>query len=132
MVPIIRNKKLALEWGLRIIIALIFISRAIPSFLGAEEWISLFTNIGVSASIARLLLFFIGISDTTIAILLFVKPMRIAIIWAAIWPIAPAIGTFLAGSSIEHELLHYGSLIVVTVALLFIRGFPKNIKQLWI
>ena len=123
----IRNK---IEWGLRIILAVVFISRAIPAFMGEQEWIGLFTNVGIASDLARMLLILIGISDTLIAILLLVKPIRAIIVWAIIWPIVPAIGTYLSGSSLEFVLIHYGSLVVATVFLLYLRGFPRNVGQL--
>jgi len=123
----IRNK---IEWGLRIILAIVFISRAIPAFMGEPEWIGLFTNIGVASDLARVLLILIGISDTLIAILLLVKPIRAVVVWAIIWPIVPAIGTYLAGSPLDFVLVHYGSLVVATLFLLYLRGFPRNVSQL--
>lgn len=118
------------EWVLRIVLAIVFFSRAIPAVTGTQEWIELFTNIGIASGLARMLLFLIGISDTLTATLLLVKPIRAIIIWAIIWPIVPAIGTYLAGSALEFVLVHYGALIIATVFLLYLRGFPRNAGEL--
>ncbi len=75
-----------IEWALRISVAGEFIGHGVFALQGKKDWISWFTKFGISdAGVAVKLLFFIGIMDITLAILVLVKPIRIALLWMVFW-----------------------------------------------
>ena len=75
------NTKL-IEWVLRISVAGEFIGHGVFALQGKKDWIGWFAKFGVSdAGTATQLLFFIGITDIVLAILILIKPVRLALLW---------------------------------------------------
>ena len=78
------NNKL-LEWALRIGIAGEFVGHGVFAIQGKKDWIGWFAKFGVSdPEMAKNLLFWIGLVDITVAVLVLVKPIRVALLWAII------------------------------------------------
>src|SRR3989344_7031380 len=94
------NTKIA-EWVLRIAVAGEFIGHGVFALQGRKTWVEWFSIFGVSdAGTATTLLFFIGLLDMTLALLILVKPVRIALLWMAFWGFCTALMRPIAGDSI--------------------------------
>lgn len=123
------NEKL-IEWALRIAVAGEFIGHGAFALQGKKQWIDWFSVFGISdASVATQLLFFIGLLDITLAILVLIKPIRIALLWMTFWGFWTAILRPIVGEPIwdfVERWANWGA----PLALLLLKGWPKNWKEL--
>ena len=79
------NTKL-IEWILRVSVAGEFLGHGVFALQGKQQWIDWFSNFGISdAGLAAQLLFLVGLMDVFLAILILVRPVRIALLWMALW-----------------------------------------------
>ena len=79
------NQKLV-EWILRIAVAGEFIGHGVFALEGKKDWIGWVGKFGVQdPDLATKLLFFIGLMDLAIAIIILIRPIRIALLWAVAW-----------------------------------------------
>ena len=79
------NQKLV-EWILRIAVAGEFIGHGVFALEGKKDWIEWFGKFGIQdPDLAAKLLFFVGLMDIVIAIIILIKPIRIALLWAVAW-----------------------------------------------
>src|SRR3989344_566444 len=70
-----------IEWVLRISVAGEFLGHGIFALQGKKDWIGWFANFGISdQGVATQLLFIVGIMDIVLAILILIKPVRIALL----------------------------------------------------
>ena len=73
------NAKLV-EWVLRIAVAGEFIGHGVFALQGQKAWIEWFSVFGISdTGLATQLLFLVGVMDIALAILILIKPIRIAL-----------------------------------------------------
>lgn len=76
----------AIEWVLRIAVAGEFFGHAVFALQGKQDWIGWFAKFGITdAGTATLLLFIVGLIDISLAILLLIKPVRLALLWMIFW-----------------------------------------------
>ena len=122
------NTKL-IEWVLRISVAGEFIGHGAFALQGKKDWIGWFSKFGVSdAGTATQLLFLIGIIDIALAILILIKPVRIALLWMVFWGFWTALIRRLVGMPVwdfVERWANWGA----PLALLFLSGWPKTIKE---
>ena len=85
---------------------------------------------GMSVETATKLLPIIGCIDIAIALLAVVKPIRIVLVWAAIWGLVTALARPLAGQVIWAFVERLPN-VAIPVALLFVRGLPRRARD-WI
>lgn len=79
-----------IEWVLRIAIAGEFAGHGVFALQGKPQWIKWFSQFGVSdATVATQLLFFVGLLDVTVALLVLVRPIRGVLAWATLWDCGP-------------------------------------------
>jgi hypothetical protein len=79
------NPKL-LEWVLRISVAGGFFGHGMFAVQGKQGWFKYFQSVGINDNETILtLLFLVGLMDIALAILILLKPVRIALLWMAIW-----------------------------------------------
>src|SRR3989344_2247523 len=75
-----------IQWVLRIAVAGEFIGHGVFALQGKKDWIGWFAKFGVTdAGTATRLLFLLGIIDITLAVLVLIKPVRLALLWMAFW-----------------------------------------------
>lgn len=122
------NTKL-IEWVLRISVAGEFIGHGVFALQGKKDWIGWFTQFGVSdPSMATQLLFIIGIIDIALAILILIKPVRLALLWMVFWGFWTALLRPIVGMSIwdfVERWANWGA----PLALLLMIGWPKSLKE---
>ncbi len=118
-----------IEWILRIAVAGEFIGHGFFALQGRKTWVEWFSIFGVSdAGTATTLLFLIGLLDITLALLILIKPIRIALLWMTFWGFWTALMRPIAGDSI-FEFVERWANWGAPLALLLLRGWPKSIKE---
>jgi len=117
------------EWILRIAVAGEFIGHGVFALQGKPAWIEWFSVFGVSdATLATKLLFIIGLIDIGLAILVLIKPVRIALLWMALWGLWTALLRPIVGEPIwdfVERWANWGA----PLALLLLVGWPKTWKE---
>ena len=124
------NTKL-IQWILRIAVAGEFIGHGAFALQGKKDWIGWFAQFGVSdAGLAAKLLFFIGIIDIALAILVLIKPIRIALLWMAFWGFWTALLRPIVGMPVWDFIERWANW-GAPLALLLMVGWPKTFKEWW-
>ncbi len=122
------NTKL-IEWVLRISVAGEFIGHGVLAVQGKKDWIGWFAQFGVSdPATATQWLFIIGVIDIVLAILILIKPVRLALLWMVFWGFWTALLRPIVGMPIwdfVERWANWGA----PLALLLIIGWPKSIKE---
>ena len=122
------NKKL-LEWALKIGIAGEFVGHGVFALEGKKDWIGWFGKFGVQdPNMATKLLFLIGLVDLTVALLVLIKPIRVALLWAVVWGFWTALLRPIVGMPIwdfVERWANWGA----PLALLGYYGWPKGLRN---
>ena len=118
------------EWALRIGVFGTFLGHGIFALLVKKSWIPYFTSIGISESAAVILLPLIGLLDILVAIFALVKPVRAILIWASVWAFATALIRPISGEPIWDFVERWANW-AAPLALLYLRGMPKRLKELF-
>ena len=122
------NTKL-IEWVLRIAVAGEFIGHGIFALQGKKDWIGWFTQFGVSdAGTATTLLFLVGLMDIALALLILVKPIRIALLWMVFWGFWTALMRPIVGMPI-WDFVERSANWGAPLALLLVVGWPKTFRE---
>lgn len=117
-----------IEWILRIAVAGEFIGHGVFGLQAKHGWVLYLTTVGFSADTAVVLLPLIGILDIVLAILILIKPVRIALLWMTFWAFATALIRPIAGEPIWDFVERFAN-IGAPLALLYLLGIPKNLKE---
>ncbi len=117
------------EWVLRISVAGEFIGHGVFALQGKKDWIVWFARFGVSdAGTATQLLFLVGMADIAMAVLVLIKPVRIALLWMVVWGFWTALLRPIVGMPVwdfVERWANWGA----PLALLFLVGWPKTGKE---
>ena len=75
-----------MEWILRIAVAGEFLGHGVFAIQGKEGWFKYFEPFGITdpGTITTLLLA-VGVVDLLLALLVLLKPIRLAVLWMAVW-----------------------------------------------
>ncbi len=121
------DKKVA--WVLRIAVAGEFLGHGVFALQGKQDWIGWFAKFGVAdAALATKLLFILGIIDVALAILVLIKPVRIALLWMTFWGLWTALLRPIVGMPIwdfVERWANWGA----PLALLLLIGWPKSLRE---
>ncbi len=119
----------AVEWVLRVAVAGEFLGHGVFALQGKQQWIGWFSIFGISnAETAAQLLFLVGILDVVLAILILIKPVRVALLWMAFWGFWTALIRPIVGEPVwdfVERWANWGA----PLALLLLRGWPANFKE---
>ena len=115
------------SWILRIAVAGEFIGHGVFGLQAKQGWIPYLTSVGISANTAVTLLPLIGALDIALAILILIKPIRIALLWMTFWAFATALIRPIAGEPIWDFVERFAN-IGAPLALLYLQGIPKNLQ----
>ena len=122
------NLKL-IEWVLRIAVAGEFLGHGVFALQGRQAWIDWFSIFGISdVSIAAQILFFVGFVDVLLAVLILIRPVRLALLWMAFWGFWTALMRPIAGDSI-FEFVERWANWGAPLALLLLVGWPKSFRE---
>ena len=88
-----------MTWILRIAVAGEFLGHGVFALQGKESWFKYFEPFGITdpQTIVTLLMI-VGIADILLAILVLIKPIRIVILWMAVWGLFTALIRWPIGS----------------------------------
>ena len=121
------NQKL-IQWVLRIAVAGEFVGHGVFALQGKKDWIGWFVKFGVAdTGTATQLLFFIGLVDIALAILVLIKPVRVALLWMVFWGFWTALLRPLVGMPVwdfVERWANWGA----PLALLLLLGRPKSFR----
>ena len=122
------NNKTA-EWILRIAVAGEFIGHGVFALQGRPAWVKWFSIFGISdPQTATTLLWLVGLLDVIVALLILVKPIRIALLWMTFWGFWTALMRPIAGESI-FEFVERWANWGAPLALLLIVGWPRTFRE---
>lgn len=121
------NTKL-IEWVLRIAVAGEFFGHGVFALQVKQGWIPYFTAVGISAETATALMPLIGMLDIALALLVLMRPIRIALLWMTFWGFLTALIRPIAGEPIWDFMERFAN-IGAPLALLLLIGWPKNWKE---
>ena len=117
------------EWVLRIAVFGEFLGHGVFALQGKKDWIGWFSNFGIKdASLAAQLLFIVGVLDVAFAILVLIKPIRLALLFMVFWGFWTALLRPLIGMPIwdfVERWANWGA----PLALLLLVGWPKSLKE---
>jgi uncharacterized membrane protein YphA (DoxX/SURF4 family) len=118
-----------IEWVLRIAVAGEFVGHGVFALQGKKAWIEWFSKFGISnPETATTLLFLIGLLDVVLALLILIKPIRIALLWMAFWGFWTALVRPIVGEPIwdfVERWANWGA----PLALLLLIGWPQSLKE---
>jgi hypothetical protein len=123
-----RNKKL--EIIARIGIFGTFLGHGIAAISVNPKWLPLLTCFGFTTDEAKMIMPIIGTLDVVVAIVILIYPIRIVLFWAILWTFSTAIMRPISGGE-NIEFVERAANWCLPLVLLFLQGFPKNIKTLF-
>ena len=125
------NQKL-LEWVLRISVAGGFFGHGMFAVQGKQGWFKYFEAVGINDNETIItLLFLVGLMDIALAILILLKPVRVALLWMAIWGLWTAMIRWPAGPDPIWDFVERWPNWGAPLALLLLVGWPKNWRELF-
>jgi|SRR3989338_5466201 len=118
-----------LEWVLRIAVAGEFLGHGVLALQGKKQWVGWISQLTTAdTGLATQLLLLIGISDLLVALVVFIRPIKIVLLWTVFWGFWTAILRPIVGESIWDFIERFAN-IGAPLALLLIKGFPKNLRD---
>jgi|SRR3989344_1705397 len=121
------NKKI--EWILRISLFGEFLGHGIFALQLKQSFLDMIISVlGVSLASAKTILLIIGFLDILVALLALIYPFRLLLIYASFWGFATGLARPLAGDPIWDFIERWAN-IGIPLALLYIRGIPKKLKD---
>lgn len=118
------------EWVLRIAVAGEFLGHGVFALQGKEGWFKYFYTFGITdPEIIVQLLFLVGIMDVILALHILIKPIRILVLWMAIWALWTAMIRWPVGPDPIWDFLERWANWGAPLALLLLMGWPKKFKE---
>ena len=123
-----------IEWILRVALFGEFLGHGIfalqlkSTFVGMLVAFFGFVGITLATNSANAIMYFIGALDVFTAILALIFPFRLLLAWASVWAFLTALARPIAGDPIWDFVERWAN-IGVPLALLYVRGFPKKMKE---
>lgn len=119
-----------IEIILRIAVFGVFLGHGYFAYGVKEHWISYLETVGFSYESSVSLMPYIGILDFIVAAIVLMFPIRIIVLWAAIWAFSAALVRPISGEPIwdfVERAANWGA----PLSLLFVLGVPKSLKDLF-
>ena len=115
-----------IEWTLRIAMCGEFLGHGVFAYQAAPHFrLLMMGSLGIAEETAATVLPVIGIIDFMIAGLVLVKPIRAVLLWGAVWGLLTGLARPASGKEI-WDFVERWSNWGVPLALLFVRGIPRN------
>ena len=118
-----------IEWVLRIAVAGEFLGHSVFALQGKAAWLEWISQLtGAAPATAGTLLTLIGLLDLLVAIIVLVRPIKIVLLWAAIWGFWTALVRPLVGEPVwdfVERFANWGA----PLALLLLYGWPRNLRD---
>lgn len=118
------------EWALRIAVAGEFIGHGVFALQGKEGWFKYFYAVGITGDEAiKTLLLVVGVVDILLALHVLVRPVRIALLWMAIWGLWTAMIRWPIGPDPIWDFVERSANWGAPLALLFLYGAPRRLRE---
>lgn len=118
-----------IEWVLRISVAGEFIGHGVFALQGKKAWLDWFPVFGISdPGIAATLLSLIGLMDVASAILILIRPVRLALLWMVFWGFWTALVRPIVGEPVWDFIERWANW-GAPLALLLLVGWPKQRRE---
>ncbi len=118
-----------LTWVLRIAVAGEFLGHGVFALQGKQQWIGWIGEmLGTDVATATTLLTLVGVMDILVALIVLVKPIRIVLLWAALWGFWTALVRPLVGEPVWDFIERWANW-GAPLALLIIRGWPHGGRE---
>jgi len=123
------NPKL-IEWVLRISVAGGFFGHGMFALQQKAGWFKYFEAVGINnPDTIGMLLVSVGIMDVALALLILVRPIRIALLWMVFWGLWTAMIRWPVGPDPIWDFVERWPNWGAPLALLLLVGWPKNLKD---
>ena len=117
------------RWVLRVAVAGEFLGHGVFALQGKADWLRWISQLtGADTATAAALLTAIGVADILVAVLVLVKPIRAALLWAAAWGAWTALVRPLVGMPVWDFIERWANW-GAPLALLLLMGWPKSAKE---
>jgi len=117
------------EWILRIAVAGEFLGHGALALQGKKQWVNWISQLTTAdTGLATQLLLLIGLSDLIVALVVLIRPIKIVLLWATFWGFWTAMLRPIVGEPIWDFIERFAN-IGAPLALLLIKGFPKNLRD---
>lgn len=117
------------EWVLRIAVAGEFLGHGVFALQGKAQWIGWIQELaGVTPETAAMLLTLVGIMDLLVAIVVLIKPIRVVLLWAALWGFWTALVRPLVGEPIWDFIERWANW-GAPLALLLMYPWPRRLSE---
>lgn len=126
-----KNRSIA-EWVLRVAVAGEFLGHGVFALQGKEGWFKYFEPFGFTdpQTITTILLI-VGLMDVFLAIMVLLKPIRLFVLWMAIWGLWTALIRWPFGGDPIWDFLERWTNWGAPLALLLLQGWPKRARDWW-
>ena len=121
---------LLLFWLLRVACGLEFVGHGAFGVITKAAWVPYFGVAGIPEPWAYRLMPLVGSVDIFLGILVLLKPLRVVLLYMALWGFWTALLRPLAGEPL-WELIERAPNYLVPLALLYLRGVPRCRRELF-
>lgn len=119
------NKK-SMQWLLRIGVFLTFLGHGVFALKGNPNWIPYLEIIGFSTITSQKTMFYIGVLDIIVAVVVLIKPNKLFILWAFLWAFLTALIRPIAGEPIWAFVERGANWIVPLCLYYYLYHFKKK------
>lgn len=124
------NNTKKLEWVLRIAVAGEFLGHGMFALQGKESWFKYFAPVGITNPETIVgLLTLIGLMDMLMVVLVLLKPIRISLLWMALWGMWTALIRWPIGPDPIWDFVERWTNWGAPLALLLLRGWPQSVRE---
>jgi hypothetical protein len=117
------------EWTLRIAMFATFLGHGIFALQQKTKFVEMLTAMTtIQQPLAGTIMVWIGVIDVLVAIAVLYKPLRVLLIWGALWAFLTAAARPVAGDPI-WDFVERAANFGVPLALLYLRGLPRTWKE---
>lgn len=118
----------AVEWILRVAVAGEFIGHGVFSLQHKAGWFAYYASVGIAEPTAGTFMTLVGLLDLLVAVIVMIRPLRLALLWAVFWTFVTALIRPISGEPIWDFIERFAN-IGAPLALLFLVGMPKRLKE---
>lgn len=126
------QKRSVMEWVLRIAVAGEFLGHGVFALQGKAGWFKYFESFGItSPETMTTILLLVGIMDIAMVFIVLFKPIRIFVLWMAIWGFWTALIRWPFGPDPIWDFLERFANWGAPLALLLTLGWPQSWREWW-
>lgn len=116
-----------ITWVLRIAIFGEFLGHGVFALQGKSGWFKYFNAVGITGDeTIKTILLLVGIMDVVLAILVLIRPMRLPLLWMAVWGLWTSMIRWPIGPDPIWDFFERWANWGAPLALLLIMGWPKR------